>query len=286
MPKSLLRYSQVRRLGTPDVQESDAAYAEGRYFEANCFASDAINDFVHTVGVTGSTPNVTKVNPLSSPTMPAIGVIVQKPTATSCLVQVAGIITTFSPLVPGARYFVGLNSQPNALAPSSPAVKQVVGTALGVAKLLLAPNLSDTSVSSDLFEADCSAGDNEGNLVQLVSPTGGIPKVQTVDPSDDIKVPAVGILIEKIALTVGIVQRIGTVDLASSGISDLVPGKRCFIWYDGRPFTTYPGNFASSSGYCMAQVVGVAMSTSVISLVPDLALTKVFTAGLPAPPPR
>lgn len=137
MPRSLLRYTQVRRLGTPNVQESDAAYSEGRYFEANCLSSDLVNHFVRVTGNTLSVPNVTRVDVTDSTKMPAIGVIVQKPTATTCLVQVSGQITSFSPVVAGSWYYVGTTSFPVAAPPSFPAIPQVIGLGLDTARLLL-----------------------------------------------------------------------------------------------------------------------------------------------------
>lgn len=137
MPRSLLRYTQVRRLGTPNVQESDAAYAEGRYFEANCLSSDLVNHFVRVTGNTLSVPNVTRVDVTDSTKMPAVGVIVQKPTATTCLVQVSGQITSFSPVAAGSWYYVGASSFPVAAPPSFPGIPQVVGLGLDTARLLL-----------------------------------------------------------------------------------------------------------------------------------------------------
>lgn len=139
MPKTLVRYNQVRRLGTPGVQESDTAYAEGRYFEANCLAGDAINQFVYVVSNTLSVPDVTKVDPLVPATMPAVGVIVQKPTPTTCLVQVSGQITSFSPVVAGAWYYINSTAFPVAGPPAFPALQQVIGVGLDTARLLLRP---------------------------------------------------------------------------------------------------------------------------------------------------
>lgn len=137
MPRSLVRYAQVRRLGTPNVQESDSAYAEGRYFEANCLVGDALNQFVRVVGNTLGVPDVTKVDPSDASKMPAIGIIVQKPTSTTCLVQVTGQTTTFSPVIAGSFYYVGAASLPVSVPPAPPALRQVIGVGLDTARLLL-----------------------------------------------------------------------------------------------------------------------------------------------------
>ena len=137
MPRSLVRYAQVRRLGTPNVQESDSAYAEGRYFEANCLVGDLVNQFVRVVGNTLGVPDVTKVDPSDASKMPAVGLIVQKPTSTTCLVQVTGQTTTFSPVIAGSFYYVGVTTFPVTVAPALPAIQQVVGVGLDTARLLL-----------------------------------------------------------------------------------------------------------------------------------------------------
>lgn len=137
MPKTRLRYTQVRRLGTPNVEESDQPYAEGRYFEANCLVADLVNHCVRVTGVALGVPNVTRVDPLLAPTMPAIGIIVQKPTSTTCLVQVSGQITSFSPVVAGSWYYVGTAAFPVSAPPAFPAIPQVIGVGLDTARLLL-----------------------------------------------------------------------------------------------------------------------------------------------------
>jgi hypothetical protein len=137
LPKTRLRYTQVRRLGTPNVEESDQPYSEGRYFEANCLFSDLVNHCVRVTGVTVGVPDVTRVDPLLAPTMPAVGIIVQKPTSTTCLVQVSGQITSFSPVVAGVWYYVGTSAFPVSAPPAFPAIPQVIGVGLDTARLLL-----------------------------------------------------------------------------------------------------------------------------------------------------
>lgn len=137
MPHSRLRYTQVRRLGTPNVDQSDQPFAEGRYFEANCLATDLVNHCVYVTGVTLGVPDVTRVDPSIPATMPAIGVIVQKATTSTCLVQASGQITSFSPVVAGTWYYVGASAFPVSSPPPFPAVPQIIGVGLDVARLLL-----------------------------------------------------------------------------------------------------------------------------------------------------
>jgi len=165
-PKSLIRYEQVRRRGAqPDVQGTDASFAEGRYFDANCLASDAINQFVRVTGNTLGLPNVTKVDPSDSTKMPAVGVIVQKATATTCLVQVLGQITSFSPVVAGTWYYVAPTAFPSSVPPALPAISQVIGVGLGTTRLLLRPDLGVGS-QSRAIDGEVPSGSIDGvNLV-------------------------------------------------------------------------------------------------------------------------
>lgn len=136
--RSLIRYEQLRRRGDPSVQEDDARFAEGRYFDATCLATDNVNDFVYVTGNVGGVPTVSKSNPLVPASMPATGVIVAKYAPTSCLVQVFGLTDTIAGLSAGTRYYLGLNSQVTDTKPASPAITQGVGVGLDGDKLLLA----------------------------------------------------------------------------------------------------------------------------------------------------
>lgn len=138
-PKSLIRYEQVRRRGRPDVQETDAPYVDGRYFDANCLASDVVHNFVRITGSTGGIPDVESVDPTVPSTMPAVGVIIRKDSVTKCLVQATGTFVDLSGITPGVWYYVGLDSQPSPTKPALPAVGQVVGVGLTPNNLLLVP---------------------------------------------------------------------------------------------------------------------------------------------------
>lgn len=168
MPKTRLRYTQVRRLGTPNVEESDQPYSEGRYFEANCLSSDLVNNCVRVTGVSLGVPNVTRVDPLLAPTMPAVGIIVQKPTSTTCLVQVSGQVTSFSPVVAGVWYYVGLTAFPVTTPPALPAIPQVIGVGLDTARLLLRPGFGIEVGSSKVV------GETPTGLVDGVNVAFGI----------------------------------------------------------------------------------------------------------------
>jgi hypothetical protein len=167
-PKSLIRYEQVRRRGAqPDVAGSDAPFSEGRYFDANCAIGDLVSNFVYVTGVAAGIPNVTTANPQVKATMPAAGVIVAKPSSTTCLVQVSGLITTYAPMVAGTRYYIGSDGRPTATAPISPAVSQMVGVALDTGKLLLTPSFNEGGGISP-------TGGGGWIIIRDVSATGGV----------------------------------------------------------------------------------------------------------------
>lgn len=170
-PRSLVRYEEVRRRGKdPAVQESDAPYADGRYFDANCQASNVVNDCVHVVAEVGGIPSVDRSDPALSITMPAIGIIVLKYTPTTCVVQHVGEITTISGLIPGLWYFVGPAGQPNLVPPPIGSTRQLFGYALGASKFLLTPN----------FMADSSLfGPGEKTGVSLIGIQDGVNRVFT-----------------------------------------------------------------------------------------------------------
>lgn len=120
--------------------------SQGRRFVADCPADHAIGDFVRVTGPSVAFVRpVEKVNVADSSTMPAIGVIIDKSSATRALVLTLGEIE-ISPtiLVPGKRYFLGEDSQladaPPTPGPGQKFSAQVVGVAVDVGVLLVTPN--------------------------------------------------------------------------------------------------------------------------------------------------
>lgn len=108
---------------------------------AGCQATDAVGDFVSIISdaVLG-VMQVEKVDVTDLSTMPAIGVIDKKLSATDCLVQVSGTFITTG-LTAGAPYLIGIDSQlsitPPVPALTGLAVAQGVGSAISSTKLLL-----------------------------------------------------------------------------------------------------------------------------------------------------
>ena len=132
----------------PAIDADERDLLRGRYFEATCSLTDTAGDFVHVSGAVSGAElyTVTKCNPLDSATMPAVGVIVSKSSTVRCFVQALGELDTSGGMTPGARMWIGLDSQlddaPPAAAPGELVVAQVVGVALSSETLLLRPDLA------------------------------------------------------------------------------------------------------------------------------------------------
>lgn len=155
-PRSVIRYLDIRPetrdLSSPGFSaNTEDDFARGRYFHADCLAGDSVGDFVHIVGDDVSDIfQVEKVDITDSATMPAIGLILTKDTATRCFVLTFGILEATG-LTPGVRYWVGTNSQITSTIPlpvSGTAVIQVIGHALSDTELLIRPEGQGIKVRS------------------------------------------------------------------------------------------------------------------------------------------
>ena len=117
---------------------------------ADCTAGEAVGDCVYIAAdaVLGVV-QVRKVDVLVPAKMPAVGVIRDKPTATTCTVIYldaleVGALPAF---VPGARYFAGTSGQPVSVPPITPgALVQVIGLALESGRLLVNPSQNMTRI--------------------------------------------------------------------------------------------------------------------------------------------
>ena len=112
---------------------------------AACATTDSVGDLVCiSAGFTGGNYTVTKADPSDYTKMPAVGVIVSKPTATLAVVQFSlEIKEIYAALVPGRVYFVGTNGWPSAVPPAPTpggrAYVQPVGVAVDETVLRLDP---------------------------------------------------------------------------------------------------------------------------------------------------
>lgn len=113
--------------------------------DANCLATDEVGHWVHiTAEPIAGLYQVEKVDVTDLATMPSIGVIISKSSATSCEIQTQGIVTTTG-LTAGVPYVIGLDSKLSASPPAPTAIgktiTQGVGTALSSTELLIAFDL-------------------------------------------------------------------------------------------------------------------------------------------------
>lgn len=121
--------------GNPDPVETPFSFA------ADCQSSDQVGKCVYINGNSvGGVPQVMTVDPSDYTTMPSVGVILSKSSATSCLVAYFGTYVTTG-LTPNARYFVGSGGVLSATVPIvRPFITQVMGQALDTTRLLLTPS--------------------------------------------------------------------------------------------------------------------------------------------------
>lgn len=104
-------------------------------FPATCSAAESVGDFVRADGAGA----VEAVDIDATPTQMAIGVIISKPTTTTCVVQSTGEVS--GSFTAGALYYVGVASNAVTPRPASPAsglrTVQIVGQALTTSRLML-----------------------------------------------------------------------------------------------------------------------------------------------------
>jgi hypothetical protein len=108
-------------------------------FIADCPSTIGVGNMVRIVGDS----SVDLADATDSSTMPVIGVVTEKPSATQAKVQVAGIVAgVFSSLTPGSVYYLATGG---GIAPSPPGgpgkvFVQAVGTAISTTELVINPS--------------------------------------------------------------------------------------------------------------------------------------------------
>ena len=114
---------------------------------AACMLTDQVGDLVAVRSTANGSYKVWRADPTTPIRMPAVGVIVRKWNTTDCVVQLGGpIFGIYSSLVPGKRYFVGLNGRPTLSidftdpGPGERYRIQTFGVALNLGILLLVPS--------------------------------------------------------------------------------------------------------------------------------------------------
>ena len=121
------------------------------------------------------------------------------------------------------------------------------------------------------FLATCLSTDLVGDCVYSRADPGldGIYQVERADPRDPAKVPAVGVIIEKLTGTSCWVQWIG--ELPSGG---LVHSRQAFVGPDGRLTQDATLLVPLVGGVLFVQNMGVAMSPNILLLMPNFSLVK------------
>jgi len=91
-------------------------------FSAICLSSDTIGDVVYiSADKSGSFYEVAKVDIFTTTKMPAIGIIIQKLTSTTCIVLSIGeVVGLYTGLTPNSTLFADLLSRLSESAPSAP----------------------------------------------------------------------------------------------------------------------------------------------------------------------
>jgi hypothetical protein len=111
---------------------------------ADCTVDEDVGDFVHISGnPIDNKEQVRKANPESISGMPAVGVIIFKPSTVTCLVQWFGETPDiFTGLVAGQRYFVGVDARAVDLPPRDAAgrLAQIMGVATTPTRFYVQPN--------------------------------------------------------------------------------------------------------------------------------------------------
>lgn len=143
---------------------------------------------------------------------------------------------------------------------------------------------ASTATGGQVFEAACAATDTVGTFVRISGDeVDGLTSVTAVDITDSDKMPCVGVVVYKHSSTRCRVARDGRVSFTDLA-NPLIPGKRYFVGYDGRPTRTPPSLYASPTGYAMLQCIGVAASSSSLEFRPDTFIVRMDTSGNPPQP--
>ena len=145
-----MRQGQLRRGERVDSPADEEQQSKGRYFQADCQATDQLGHYVHITGpLVAGVRQVTRVDILDRATMPTIGVIVEKSAATRCLVQTFGEIPSASPLDMTRPFcWVGFDAKITQIVPMPAAgglvVRQIVGQPFDENSYMIAPQLPPT----------------------------------------------------------------------------------------------------------------------------------------------
>lgn len=124
---------------------------------------------------------------------------------------------------------------------------------------------------TNVVEANCLSSDAVGNCVRITGPQiGDYYQVETVDVHNgETKMPAVGVVVEKLSPTLCKVQVTGLMKGVASG---LTPGQVLFISSTGTLTHGVATPLAGQKAYI--QSMGIAFSSDVVLVVPDFSIKK------------
>lgn len=117
------------------------------------------------------------------------------------------------------------------------------------------------------FEGVCLATDQVGDFVYMA---GAGLTTRLADPSDLMKIPAVGCIVSKPTSTSGVVQTSGVVSGVFAG---LTPGRPVYVDRTGRAVSPAPTPDVGESLFI--QAVGIALDSNLLLLVPSTTLVRV-----------
>lgn len=119
--------------------------------------------------------------------------------------------------------------------------------------------------------AECLLTDGVGAMVYIRAATvDGILRVETAEPADFDKMPAIGMIVHKFSGTECLVQYRGSVDGVYAG---LAPGEMLFV-SDGGGLDNEPPDPTLGDPFKFTQAVGVSLAGNSLNLDPDLTLTR------------
>lgn len=130
----------------------------------------------------------------------------------------------------------------------------------------------DTLYLRYIHDVACLNSDSVGNSLCIRGERiNGKWRVQTADPCDTSKMPAIGVLISKSTPTVGKMQIMGPVLNIFTG---LTPGK---IYHVNLPILTIAPPLPGGLGYSMAQMFGYAAASDILILTGNVLMTKLIS---------
>lgn len=124
------------------LHAAPAGASNNSYLPAFCFSTDVVGDVVYIMGAkVGLRYQVTRVDIDDISTVPAIGILIAKDSATTCIVQIGGLLSdVYTSLTPHKPLFIGLTGRLDETPPDPVAGRravQMIAQALSSADVLI-----------------------------------------------------------------------------------------------------------------------------------------------------